>query len=91
MLATTRYDEPILQSIIEEKELKKELENVDCHTAFMFENNISLTNLSSRKSHKPAKQDIPQIFKFSNLSKSNVDEEILGETTDKVNYCTYNK
>ena len=57
----------------------------------MFENNISLTNLSIRKSHKPAKQDIPQIFKFSNLSKSNVDEEILGEITDDVNYCTYNK
>ena len=64
---------------------KKELNNVDCHTAFMFENNFSLTNLPTWKSHKPAKQDIPQIFKFSNLCKSNDDEEILGETTDDVN------
>ena len=51
----------------------------------MFENNFSLTNLPTWKSHKPAKQDIPQIFKFSNLCKSNDDEEILGKTTDDVN------
>ena len=45
----------------------------------MFENNFYLTNLPTWNSHKP------QIFKFSNLCKSNVDEEILGETTDDVN------
>ena len=83
----TKTDFKILKNLksFSKERAKIELKNIDCHTAFMFENDFSLTNLPTWKTHKPGKQDIPDIFKLSHLSKSNADEEILGEPTDDVN------
>ena len=83
----TKTDFKILKHLksFSKERAKKELKNIDCHTAFMFENDFSLTNLPTWKTHKPAKQDIPDMFKLIHLSKSNAEEEILGETSDDVN------
>ena len=44
---------------------EKELKYVDTHTAFMFKNNYSLTNLPNWKSHKPVKREAHNIIRLT--------------------------